>query len=60
MFKQVRKYLVILSVLLLISMAILFIFDKREWAETVGAKAFALAILLLVSYLPRIVRRGYI
>lgn len=55
-----RKYFSILSGFLLIFMAILFILGEKGWAEIFGSSAFGLALLLLISYLPQAVRRGYI
>lgn len=55
-----RKYLSILSGFLLIFMAILFILGEKGWAEIFGSSAFGLVMLLLISYLPQAIKRGYI
>lgn len=55
-----RKYFSILSGFLLIFMAILFILGGKGWAEIFGSSAFGLVLLLLISYLPQAVKRGYI
>lgn len=55
-----RKYFWVLSVILLIFMAILFTLGEKGWAEIFGSSDFGLVLLLLISYLPQAVKRGYI
>lgn len=57
---KLRKYFLILSGLLLILMAVFFIFGQREWAERFGSNAFGLVLLLLISYVPQFIKKGYI
>lgn len=55
-----KKYLLILSVVLLIIMSVLFIFGELLWAETFGSTVFGLTLLLIISYIPQFVKKGYI
>lgn len=55
-----RKYFFILSGVLLIIMAVVYIFGKVGWAEVFGSSSFGLVLLLLISYVPQIIKKGYI
>lgn len=55
-----RKYFLILSAVLLIIMAVVFIFGELLWAEISGSSGFGLILLLLLSYIPQFVKKGYI
>lgn len=55
-----RKYLAVLSGFLLIFMATLFVIGDKELAEIFGSSAFGLVLLLLISFMPQAVKRGYV
>lgn len=55
-----RKYFLILSVVLLIIMSVVFIFGQVGWAEIFGSSSFGLVLLLLISYVPQLLKKGYI
>lgn len=55
-----RKYFLILSALLLIMMPVVFIFGEILWAEIFGSSGFGLILLLILSYIPQFVKKGYI
>lgn len=55
-----RKYFLILSGFLLIFMAILFILGETGWAEFFGSSGLGLVLLLLISYVPQFIKKGYI
>ncbi|HCB22823.1 hypothetical protein A3H81_01560 [Candidatus Daviesbacteria bacterium RIFCSPLOWO2_02_FULL_38_18] len=55
-----KKYFLILSGLLLIFMAVFFISGQSGWAEIFGSSGFGLVLLLLISYVPQLIKKGYI
>ncbi len=55
-----RKYILILSGLLLIFMAVFFISGQSRWAEIFGSSGFGLVILVLISLLPQFIKKGYV
>lgn len=55
-----RKYFLILSAVLLIMMSVVFVFGQTGWAEVFGSSGFGLILLLLLSYIPQFVKKGYI
>lgn len=57
---RVRKYLFILAGILLITMAVFFILGELAWAERFGSSGFGLVLLLLISYVPQFIKKGYV
>lgn len=55
-----RKYFLILSAALLVIMAVVFIFGQTGLAEIFGSSGFGLVLLLLISYVPQLFKKGYI
>lgn len=55
-----RKYIWPASICLIILMAILFILDLIYWADILGSTGIGLIIINLLSYLPQLVKLGYI
>lgn len=55
-----RKLLLILSVILLTLMVLFYLIDKLTLSNRVGSFGFALFVILIISYLPILVRKGYI
>lgn len=55
-----RKITFIISVVLLIVTAILFTFNKMSWADILGSTSVGLVMINLVSYLPQMIKLGYI
>lgn len=55
-----RKYIWLISVCLIILMAILFILDVIYWADILGSTGIGLIIINLLSYIPQLIKLGYI
>lgn len=55
-----RLYFLILSGVLLIFMSVVFILGELSWAEIFGSSSFGLAVLILIIYLPQIIKKGYV
>lgn len=55
-----RKYILLISLCLIILMAILFILDLIYWADILGSTGIGLIIINLLSYLPQLIKLGYI
>lgn len=56
----IRKYFFLVSLVLIIGMAFLFIIGVIEWADNLGSTSIGIIILLLLSHLPVFVKQGYI
>jgi len=41
-------------------MAVFFISGQSGWAEIFGSSGFGLVLLLLISYVPQLIKKGYI
>lgn len=55
-----RLYFLILSGVLLTFMFVVFILGELSWAEIFGSSSFGLVLLLLISYVPQLIKKGYI
>ena len=60
-----RKYILIWSLFLLASMVVLYTFTSETtnlmaWADLAGSSAMGLVTLTLLSYLPQLIKKGYI
>lgn len=55
-----RLYFLILSGVLLIFMSVVFILGELSWAEIFGSSSFGLVLMLLISYVPQFLKKGYI
>lgn len=55
-----RKIIFWLGFVLIITMAALYIFHLIDWADLVGSTGFGVIIINLISYIPQLVKLGYI
>lgn len=55
-----RRYIFILAGILLILMSLAFVVGEMSWAERFGSSGFGLVLLLLISYVPQFVKKGYV
>lgn len=55
-----RRYIFILAGILLILMSLAFVIGKLQWAEKFGSWGFGLVMLLLISYAPQFIKKGYV
>lgn len=56
-FKRIVFYL---SLALFVATAILYILDLMEWADITGSSGFGFVIINLFTFLPQMIRLGYI
>lgn len=57
---KLRKFFLILSLLILLLMIFLYLVDEINMANIVGSFGFVLLIIVVTSYMPQIVKMGYI
>lgn len=57
---SLRKYFFIVSGCLIALMSIFFIFGYIDWSDYFGSSGYGLVVILLVSYLPQLLKLGYI
>ena len=58
---KIKKiWLIYFFLVLFVGMAISILFENVFVAEVLGSTGFGLVIILLISYLPRLVRDGYL
>lgn len=55
-----KKYIFILSAVLLLGMTAFSIFNIMDWADILGSSGVGLVLLLLLSYLPQVIKKGYV
>lgn len=55
-----RKYTLLTSFFLIIGMAAFYIFDLMYWADVFGSTSMGLVVLILLSYLPQLIKKGFI
>ena len=55
-----KKYVFLISAILLIGMAPFFMFNIMAWADILGSTGIGLILLLLISYMPQLVKKGYV
>lgn len=55
-----RKYILLISLFLIIGMVFFFTLDMIYWADVLGSTSIGLVVLVLLSYLPQFVKKGYI
>lgn len=62
-----RRYFLILAGILIISIPMIFMCEARDfcfgqpvWSEVLGSSGFGLVSLLLISYVPQLIKKGYI
>lgn len=57
---SLRITLFLVSVILIIIMAILYVLRFIEWADIIGSSGIGFIIINLSSYLPQLIKLGYI
>ncbi len=57
---KLRKLFLISSFLILLVMIFLYLLDELNPANIVGSFGFALLLIVVASYLPQIVRKGFV
>lgn len=57
---QFKKYILLASGLFIVIMSALFVSGRIENAELFGSSGFGLVLLLLISYVPQLIKKGYI
>lgn len=60
LFTEFRKYLLICSATLLIVLVVIYLFGMIEVSDWIGRLGFGILIIVLFSYLPQLIKRGYI
>lgn len=61
-----RRYFLILAGILIISIPMIFICEAKDfcfgqpvWSEVLGSSGFGLILLLLITFLPQIIKKGF-
>lgn len=57
---QVKKYAFLASGFFIVIMVAFFIAGQIESAELLGSSSFGILILVLISYLPQFIKKGYV
>lgn len=57
---KIRRLIFIISLILVIIMGILYVFNLIEWSEIFGSTGIGLIIINLITYLSQLVKLGYI
>lgn len=57
---KLRKFFLILSLLILLMMIFLYLVDEINMANIVGSFGLALLIIIVISYTPQIVKSGFV
>lgn len=60
LFSSLRKYLMILSVILLSFMILIYLFQRLDISNWLGSLGFGMLFVTVLSYLPQFIKRGYI
>jgi len=55
-----KKYVFLISAILIIGMLPFFLFNIMDWANIMGSTGIGFVLLLLLSYLPDFIKRGYV
>lgn len=55
-----RRFVLLGSLFLIVVMAVLYIVNMIEWADIIGSTGIGLIMINLLSYLPQLVKLGYI
>ncbi len=55
-----KRYVFLLSVILIIVMIPFFVFNLMNKADMLGSTGIGFILLLLISYLPQLIRKGYV
>ena len=57
---RARAYFLILSFVLLAVMVVLYLIDQLALSTNVGSFGFAVLIIIVISYIPELIKKGYI
>src|SRR5258708_3149827 len=57
---SLRRYILLLAVFFIFLMVILYTVNLMNLSNAFGSTAFGLVMLVLVSYLPKLIQNGYI
>lgn len=57
---RTRRYFLVLSFGLLAIMVVLYLIDQLSLSTQVGSFGFAVLILIVISYIPELIKKGYI
>jgi len=57
---NLKKYFFWLGLILVILMMVLYVIGLIEWADIVGSTGVGIVMINIVSYLPQLIRLGYI
>lgn len=57
---KLRKIILFLSLLLLAVMVLIYLFNMIEIANWIGSLGFGMLFIILATYLPKLLERGYI
>lgn len=55
-----KKYISFATGLFIVIMSALFVAGRIESAELFGSSSFGLIMLILISYLPQLIKKGYV
>jgi len=56
----IKKYIFMLSAILIAGMVPFYLFNIMDWANILGSTGIGFVLLLLLTYLPDFMKRGYI
>ncbi len=56
----IRKYVFILSVALIFAVAPFFILNIMDWANILGSTGMGFVLLLVLTYLPDFIKKGFL
>lgn len=59
-FRGIRQYILIISAMMVAGMAPFVILNQMDLANLLGSTGIGLILLLLLSYLPDFIKKGYI
>ncbi|MBI2196504.1 hypothetical protein HYU45_02710 [Candidatus Daviesbacteria bacterium] len=55
-----KRYVFLLSAILIVGIAPFYIFNIMDWANMLGSMGIGFVLLLVLSYLPDFIKRGYV
>ena len=60
MYKNLRRSIIILSLILLILMIVVYLFNLFELANLIGSLGFGILSVTIATYIPDLIRKGFI
>lgn len=58
--RRTKKYIFIMGLILVLIMVIFYVLSLIEWSDMVGSTGIGLITLCIVSYIPQLIKLGYI